>query len=64
MGVSTLVGALLPASQAWVGKLIVDRVVTAMNTQIGAQAGLQAILPLLLVEFGLLVIQAANGQAR
>ena len=64
MGASTLVGALLPASQAWVGKLIVDRVVISMNSNAGAQAGLQTILPLLLVEFALLLIQAANGQAR
>jgi ATP-binding cassette subfamily B protein len=60
----TLVGALLPASQAWVGKLIVDRVVDAINTRAGAASGLQAVLPLLLIEFILLVLQAANGQAR
>ena len=64
MGASTLVGALLPASQAWVGKLIVDRVVAAMNANAGAQAGLQTVLPLLGIEFVLLLVQAANGQAR
>jgi ATP-binding cassette subfamily B protein len=60
----TLVGALLPASQAWVGKLIVDAVVDAINTRVGAAAGLQTVFPLLLAEFILLVLQAANGQAR
>ncbi len=60
----TLVGALLPASQAWVGKLIVDAVVDGINTRAGAAAGLQAVLPLLGVEFLLLLVQAANGQAR
>ncbi len=61
---STLVGAFLPVSQAWVGKLIVDAVVNAISTRAGADAGLQAVLPFLAIEFALLVIQAANGQAR
>lgn len=60
----TLVGSLLPASQAWVGKLIVDTVVAAINTQAGAMVGLQAALPYLALEFGLFVAQSANGQAR
>ncbi len=60
----TIVGALLPASQAWVGKLIVDAVVNAINTHAGSDAGLRAILPLLVVEFFLLLLQAANSQAR
>jgi len=64
MAACTLVGSLLPAAQAWFGKLIVDAVVAAINTQTEAWVGLQAILPLLLAEFVLLVMQAANGQAR
>jgi ATP-binding cassette subfamily B protein len=60
----TLVGAFLPVGQAWVGKLIVDVVVNSINTHIGAQAGLRAVLPYLVVEFVLLVAQSANGQAR
>jgi len=64
MAASTLVGSLLPAGQAWVGKLIVDAVVNSINTHSSAQAGLQAVLPLLGAEFILLVIQSANGQAR
>lgn len=64
MAVCSGVGALLPPAQAWVGKLIVDQVVLAMTTQQGALAGLQGALPLLGLEFLLIVIQAANGQAR
>ncbi len=60
----TLLGAFLPVGQAWVGKLIVDAVVKAINTHAGAQAGLRAVLPLLIAEFILLVLQSANGQAR
>ena len=64
MAGSTLVGALLPAGQAWVGKLIVDEVVNAINTHAGADAGLQAILPLLIIELVLIVVQTINNQAR
>lgn len=64
MALCSLVGALLPAGQAWVGKLIVDVVVQSMNNHVGAQAGLTAALPWLLAELGLIILQAANGQAR
>ncbi|MCL4393896.1 MAG: ABC transporter ATP-binding protein/permease [Chloroflexi bacterium] len=64
MAACTVVGALLPAGQAWVGKLIVDTVVAAMNSNSGAQAGLMAALPLLAAEFVLLVSQAGVNQAR
>ncbi len=64
MAACSLVGALLPASQAWIGKLIVDAVVNAIKTGASPQAGLEAILPLLAAEFVLLVTQAANSQAR
>ena len=60
----TLVGALLPASQAWVGKLIVDAVVNAINVRASAEMGLQTILPLLIIEFVLVVLQTGNNQAR
>jgi ATP-binding cassette subfamily B protein len=60
----SLIGSALPATQAWVAKLIVDTVVYAINNQTGAVAGLQAAGPYLVLEFGLLLIQAANGQAR
>jgi len=60
----TLIGAGLPVAQAWVGKLIVDAVVTAIRSGGSAEAGISSILPLLLMEFILVVIQAANSQAR
>lgn len=60
----TLIGAFLPVGQAWVGKLVVDGVVKAINTHIGAEAGLRAVLPYLVAEFVLLVGQATNGQGR
>ena len=64
MGVWTVVGSLLPAGQAWVGKLIVDAVVAAIQTRAAPQDGLRAIAPLLAAEFGLLVLQSVIGQAR
>jgi ATP-binding cassette subfamily B protein len=60
----TLVGALLPASQAWIGKLIVDAVVNAINTRADAETGLRVIIPLLVVEFVLVVLHTLNGQVR
>lgn len=64
MAACTLIGAMLPASQAWLGKLIVDGVVNAVNTGAGPVAGLRLLAPLLLAEFILIVLQAANSQAR
>jgi len=64
MAVCTLIGAFLPVSQAWIAKLIVDRVVTAITQQTGAQIGLQTVLPLLALEFLLLVVKDANTQGR
>ncbi len=60
----TVVGALLPAAQAWIGKLIVDAVVNGISSGAGAQAGLASVLPLLVAEFVMLVLQAGITQAR
>ncbi|HMN28541.1 MAG TPA: hypothetical protein PKE45_10340, partial [Caldilineaceae bacterium] len=64
MAVCTLVGAFVPVGQVWVGKLIVDGVVNAVNAQLGAAAGLQSVLPFLAIEFGLFLVRAVNEQAR
>ncbi len=64
MALCTVIGAFIPATQAWVGKLIVDGVVTAVRAQAGAEAGLRAVLPYLVVEFALVVVQAGIGQGR
>src|SRR5215212_2825584 len=53
MALLTLFGAALPISQAWVGKLIVDSVVSSVNLKIGAQAGLLAALPYLGIEYAI-----------
>ena len=64
MALMTLISAFLPISQAWVGKLIVDSVVHSISITAGPSAGLQAALPFLLVEFGLLLLSAILSQVR
>jgi ATP-binding cassette subfamily B protein len=64
MAACTLVGALFPAGQAWVGKLIVDAVVAAIGGHVGAEQGLRSVAPLLGAEFVLIVGQSAVSQAR
>ena len=46
MAVCTLIGAFIPVTQAWVGKLIVDTVVSALNRGMSPQAGLRASRPI------------------
>jgi ATP-binding cassette subfamily B protein len=64
MTLLTLCGALIPASQAWVGKLIIDSVVASINGQVAAQTGLLAVLPYLTLEFLLILAQSGIAQAR
>ncbi|KPV52335.1 ABC transporter permease, partial [Kouleothrix aurantiaca] len=64
MAVLTLISAALPISQAWIGKLIVDSVVQSINGNVGSQAGLQAALPYLAIEFGLILLGAIISQVR
>jgi ATP-binding cassette subfamily B protein len=64
MALLTLGGALIPAAQAWVGKLIIDSVVASINGHVAATAGLIAILPYLLIEFVLILGQSGIAQAR
>src|ERR1051325_7005454 len=44
MALVTLLTAFVPASQAWIGKLIVDAVVRAINDKLPAAVGLQTVL--------------------
>ncbi|HEY0604771.1 MAG TPA: ABC transporter ATP-binding protein [Herpetosiphonaceae bacterium] len=60
----TLIAAALPASQAWVGKLIVDAVVQALEAQQSVAAGLRTALPFLLLEFALITLSAVISQIR
>src|SRR5215208_4052700 len=63
LGALTLAGALLPAAQAWVGKLIVDGVVAA--TQKGADAEhTRTVFIYLIVELILFLLSASLSQAR
>lgn len=64
MALLTLVSALLPPAQAWVAKLIVDRVLVLINTQADPLAGLRLTLPLLALEFFLLLLASIISQAR
>jgi ATP-binding cassette subfamily B protein len=64
MALITLIGAVLPISQAYVGKLIVDEVVNAVTNNLGVEVGLRATLPYLLIEFGLLTLGAMLNQGR
>ena len=62
MGVLTVSQALLPAAQAWAGKLIVDGVVNAITSEMAPRAGLTSVMPYLLLEFALLLAGTVLGQ--
>ncbi len=64
MVVCTLIGAGIPAGQAYVAKLVVDAVVAGAQTHTDPLAGLQSVAPWLLLELGLVVLDTAVGQAR
>ncbi len=64
MLICTLVGAALPASQAYVGKLIVDGVVAGIDTHTDPWLGLQRVMPILALELVLVIGGAANRQVR
>ncbi len=64
MALITLLNGLLPISQAWMARLIIDEVVVAITGSIAPMIALRAVLPYLLVEFGLLTLGAVLTQAR
>ncbi len=59
-----LIAAVLPAGQAWAGKLIVDAIVGAIAQGMEPVAGLRYVLPYLALEFALLLIGSLTSQAR
>jgi ATP-binding cassette subfamily B protein len=63
LGFLTVVGALLPAMQAWVGKLIVDGVVASIQSTHNAEQ-VQAVFYYLVLEFILFLLSAAINHAR
>lgn len=52
----TPITALLPAAQSWVGKMIVDSILGAINQSVDVEAGLRLVLPYVAAEFGLLLL--------
>lgn len=64
MALITLISSALPISQAWVAKLIVDEVVASINGSTPLAVALQATLPFLAVEFGLITLGAVLSQGR
>lgn len=60
----TFVAAVLPATQAWVSKLIIDSIVTAIKQGGDFQVNLKIILPLVALEFFLVVLGSMVGQMR
>lgn len=66
MAAVTLVSALLPAAQAFAGKLIVDGVVGAIGNvpTTSVWVALQPVLPYLILEFALVTISAIMSQTR
>jgi len=60
----TLVAAVLPAAQAWTGKLIIDAILIAINVGMDPMIGLRFVAPYLAMEFGLLLISSITGQVR
>ena len=64
-GVSlTLIAAVLPAAQAWAGKLIIDAIVNAAQQGMQPAAGLRYVAPYLALEFALVLTGSVTGQVR
>jgi len=64
MALVALISGLLPISQAWVAKLIVDAVVASVTGGTAPMEALRTTLPFLLVEFVLLTLGTVLGQVR
>lgn len=47
--------AVLPAAQSWVGKMIVDKILAAIDQSASVEAGIRLVLPFVLAEFALLL---------
>ena len=60
----TLIAAVLPAAQAWAGKLIIDSIVDAIRMGMESLDGLRHVAPYLALEFGLILIGSVVSQVR
>ena len=59
-----LIAAVLPAAQAWVGKLIIDAIVEASGLALAPADGLRFVAPYLALEFALFLIGSLTQQVR
>jgi len=64
MAALTVISAFLPIAQAWAGGLILNSVASSFQHKVAPQAGLEAALPYLGLEFALLLISAMISQFR
>ncbi|MDE2489921.1 MAG: ABC transporter ATP-binding protein [Elusimicrobia bacterium] len=64
MGALTAAGGALPVSQAWVTKLIIDGVLSAVKRGLEPAQGLRSVLPYVAAEFGLILAGSIVGQLR
>ena len=60
----TIVAAVMPATQAWVGKLIIDAILSAISQSMQPIDGLRYVLPFLILEFVLVLISSLTFQVR
>lgn len=60
----TLITAVLPAAQAWVGKLIIDAIVNAAGQGLATGAGFRSVAPYLALEFALVLLSSLINHAR
>ena len=60
----TLVAAVIPAAQAWAGKLIIDSIVNTTRQGMEPFASLRSVLPYLALEFALVLVSSMIGQVR
>ncbi len=58
----TPIMALVPAAQAWVGKLIVDSILASVNGKLPLAQGFKAVLPYVIMEFAIVLISAILTQ--
>jgi len=58
-----LIAALLPAAQAWAGKLLIDAIVSASSQGMEITAGFRSVLPYLVLELALVLVGSLVGQA-
>ena len=60
----TLIAAILPALQAWVGKLIIDSILDAAELSTGILDGIREVIPILSLEFALVFIGSSISHFR